>query len=241
MRVASVTLLFVASLSVSEVAGQTTFPDVTPQATQTIKAAGFDIDVFGDLKGFTLASDTKRVAEGVDVLALTLRSATAAPPPRFSLRWSIPSHDVAGHWMTGRHQNKTIRPDWAGSRLQASMLAREAPVSCLFSSDNKNVLTFAVSDALNTISTGSGVREEDGMIYNDVIFFAERHKALTEYTVEAAHRPPLGSVRGRAAKTSRHGGRPCRRMPRRPRPSPRACPSTPLGTTITRTSTPPSC
>ena len=31
--------------------------------------------------------------------------------------------------MTGRHLNKTIRPDWAGSRLQASMFAREAPVS----------------------------------------------------------------------------------------------------------------
>lgn len=43
------------------------------------------------------------------------------------------------------------------------MLAREAPVSCLFSSDNRNVLTFAVSDALNTISTGSGVREEDAL------------------------------------------------------------------------------
>jgi alpha-galactosidase len=184
MRIASVTALVVASLFPSPAATQTTFPDVAPQATQRVRAAGFDIDVFGDLKGFTLTADTKTVADGVDVLALTLRSPTPGTPPRFSLKWSLPSHDVAGHWMTGRHQNKTIRPDWAGSRLQASMLAREAPVSCLFSSDNRNVLTFAVSDALNTISSGSGVREEDGMIYNDVIFFAERHKALTEYAVQ---------------------------------------------------------
>ncbi|MGH8189283.1 MAG: glycoside hydrolase family 36 protein, partial [Steroidobacteraceae bacterium] len=85
------------------------------------------------------------------------------------------------HWMTGRGQTKTIRPDWSGGRLQASMFAREAPVSCLFSSDNRNVLTFAVSDALNTISVGSGVREEDGLIYNEILFFAERHTAITEY------------------------------------------------------------
>jgi alpha-galactosidase len=184
MRIASVTSFLVAALLSSAVAAQETFPSATPQAAQTVKAAGFDIGVFGDLKEFQLTSETRKLADGLEVLALTLRSSTPATPPRFSLKWSLPSHDVAGHWMTGRHQNKTIRPDWAGSRLQASMLAREAPVSCLFSSDHRNVLTFAVSDALNTISSGSGVREEDGMIYNDVIFFTERHKALTEYAVQ---------------------------------------------------------
>jgi len=47
--------------------------------------------------------------------------------------------------------NKTIHPDWSGGRLTASMFAREAPVSCLFGSDDGNVLTFAVSDALDTV------------------------------------------------------------------------------------------
>ena len=184
MRIASVTLLFAAIWCGCDAAAQETFPSAAPRPQQTVKAAGFDIEVFGDLKGFSLTSDTKKLADGVEALALTLRSPSPATPPRFSLKWSIPSHDVAGHWMTGRHQTKTIRPDWAGSRMQASMLAREAPVSCLFSSDSRNVLTFAVSDALNTISSGSGVREEDGMIYNEVVFFSERHKALTEYAVQ---------------------------------------------------------
>lgn len=146
--------------------------------------AGFDITVIGDLKSFTLTSSTQKLAEHLEVLTLTLRSPQPATPPPFSLRWSIPSHDVAGHWMTGRGQTKTIRPDWSGNRLQASMLAREAPVSTLFSSDDKNVLTFALSDALNTIRSGSGVREEDGLIYNDVEFFSERQPATTEYTVQ---------------------------------------------------------
>src|SRR5207247_10023608 len=59
-----------------------------------------------------------------------------------------------------------------------------APVSCLFASDDRNVLTFAVSDALDTILSGSGVREEDGLIYNEVVFFSEPHESLRGYTAQ---------------------------------------------------------
>jgi alpha-galactosidase len=153
------------------------------QERPPLKVAGFSIDVFGDLKGFELQTETRRVAEGVDVLRMTLTSTKPAPPPRFTLKWSIPSHDVAGHWMTSRVLNKAIRPDWTSGRLQPTMFAKEAPVSTLFSSTNRNVLTFAVSDALNTISIGSGVREEDGLIYNEIVFFNERHKDIARYEV----------------------------------------------------------
>ena len=176
MRLASVALLAVALFCL---------PHAAHAATGKIqRAAGFDIEVIGDLQGFTLTSQTHKIAAGLEVLELTLRSPQPAVPPQFSLKWAIPSHDVAGHWMTGHGQTKTIHPDWSGGRLQTSMLAREAPVSCLFSSDDRNVLTFAVSDALNTLSVGSGVREEDGLIYNEVVFFGERHEALAEYSVQ---------------------------------------------------------
>lgn len=176
VRIAGFTLLLLTFLSPS---GSMSQPVPTVH-----RAAGFDITVSGDLQGFTLVSNTQMLADGVEVLVLTLRSPQPAVPPQFSLKWPIPSHDVAGHWMTGRGQTKTIRPDWSGNRLQTSMLAREAPVSTLFSSDDRNVLTFALSDALNTISAGSGVREEDGLIYNEVVFFAERHPAIAEYTAQ---------------------------------------------------------
>jgi alpha-galactosidase len=156
----------------------------TPKPVAIHRAAGFDIQVIGNLDGFSLRPDVRKLEDGLEILHLTLTSTEARTPPRFTLKWSLPSHDVAGHWMTSRGQQKTIRPDWAGSRMQASMLSREAPVSTLFSSDNKNVLTFAVSDGLNTISVGSGVREEDGFIYSEVVFFAERHKQLREYVTE---------------------------------------------------------
>jgi alpha-galactosidase len=165
----------------------------TPARIRAVSVAGFDVDLLGDLNGFALDTSTKHVADGIEVLTLSLTSAQARAPRPLTLKWRLPSHDVAGHWMTSRGQTKTIRPDWAGSRLQASMLAREAPVSCLFSSDNKNVLTFAVSDAINTVQLGSGVREEDGFIYNDVILFTEPHKTLTSYTVDLrVDRRPVG-------------------------------------------------
>jgi alpha-galactosidase len=154
------------------------------QPSKTYRAAGFDIAVEGDLEGFVLEVTPTKVAEGLEVAAIRLTSPTRQPPPRFTLKWSLPAHDVVGQWATGRQTNKTIHPDWSSGRLTASMFAREAPVSCLFGSDDGNVLTFAVSDALDTVLIGSGIREEDGLIYNDVTFFSERHPSLTEYTAE---------------------------------------------------------
>jgi alpha-galactosidase len=148
------------------------------------KAAGFDIEVIGDLDGFSLDFGTTRAAEGLEIVSLKLARATPGPPPRFTLKWSLPSHDVVGQWATGRHLTKTLRPDWSEGRLQASMFAREAPVSCLFGSADQNVLTFAVSDALDTVLIGSGIREEDGFVYNDITFFSQPHASLTEYAAE---------------------------------------------------------
>jgi alpha-galactosidase len=143
-----------------------------------------EIAAEGDLKGFSLDMRADKTVDGLEVVKLWLHAPTPQPPPRFTLKFSVPSHDVVGQWATGRHLNKSIRPDWSNGRLQASMFAREAPVSCLFGSADQNVLTFAVSDALDTVLIGSGIREEDGLVYNDVTFFSEPHPSLREYRAE---------------------------------------------------------
>jgi alpha-galactosidase len=177
--------------------------DVAAQDPATVRRLdGLDIAVVGDLQGFTLDLDARTIEKGLVLVSLRLRSPAPQPPPRFGLKWSLPSHDVVGQWTTGRHLDKTIRPDWSGARLQPSMFAREAPVSCLFGSDNRNVLTFAVSDALDTLLSGSGVREEDGLIYNEVFFFTEPHPSLTEYDAELRidrRRVPYGEALGGVA------------------------------------------
>jgi alpha-galactosidase len=147
-------------------------------------AAGLDIEAIGDLKGFALDFTSRKLEDGLEVATIRLTRSEPDTPPRLTLKWAVPSHDVAVHWMTGRDANKTMRPDWAGSRLQSSMFARQAPVSALIGSDDRNVLTFAVSDALNTVLMGSGVREEDGLVYSEVQLFTERQPAVRTAAVE---------------------------------------------------------
>jgi alpha-galactosidase len=158
--------------------------EAPPPPREVYRIAGLDVGVHGDLQGFALEWTTRRVADSVEIATITLRRADAAPPPTLSLKWRIPSHDVMGNWASGRGLNKTIRPDWAGSRLHTSMFSQQAPVMTLFGNDGRNVLTFALSDALNTVVMGTGVREEDGWSYSEVNLFTEPHKRLREYTTE---------------------------------------------------------
>jgi alpha-galactosidase len=152
-----------------------------PESKRSHKAAGVDIEVLGDLKGFSLDLTSAELEPNLSIVDIKLTSAAPQVPPTFTLEWAIPSHNVAGHWSTGRNLDKAVKPDFASSRLQPSMFARNAPVNTLFGSANENVLTYAVSDALNTVVSGSGVSEEHGTIRNQVVFFSERHERLTEY------------------------------------------------------------
>src|SRR5947207_13709251 len=117
---------------------------VTPESKHSYQVAGLEVEVLGDLKGFALDLTSAELEPGLAIVDVKLTSATPQVPPTFTLEWSIPSHDVAGHWTTGRNLEKYVRPDWSTSRLQPSMFARNAPVNTLYGSANDNVLTFAV-------------------------------------------------------------------------------------------------
>ncbi|HXU80274.1 MAG TPA: glycoside hydrolase family 36 protein [Polyangia bacterium] len=154
---------------------------VTPESKRSHKVAGLDLEVLGDMKGFALDLATVELEPNLAVVDIKLTSPTPQVPPSFTLEWAIPAHNVAGHWSTGRNLDKSVKPDFASSRLQPSMFARNAPVNTLFGNGNENILTFAVSDALNTVVTGAGVSEEHATIRNQVTFFSEKHERLTEY------------------------------------------------------------
>ena len=121
--------------------------EAPPPPSEVHRIAGLDVGVHGDLNGFTLGWTTRKEADGVEIATITLRRAEAAAPPRLSLKWRIPSHDMTGNWASGRGLNKTIRPDWTGSRLHTSMFSQQAPAMTLFGNDGANVLTFALSES----------------------------------------------------------------------------------------------
>jgi hypothetical protein len=144
---------------------------------------GIDIEAAGDLKGFTLDLRAETIADGLEVVKLRLHAPTPQPPPRFTLKWSLPSHDVVGQWATGRQLNKTIRPDWSGGRLQASMFAREAPVSCLFGS----AIERFVADEKTGLEAAGGrdfasVNEATDRMMTDVL--AELRKLKADVMIE---------------------------------------------------------
>jgi alpha-galactosidase len=129
---------------------------------------------------FAIATRVTALGPELDELTLTLTSSEPSVPEPLSIRWSIPSNDIAGYWSTRALLDKSIDPDWWPSKV-VSMFARDAPVIALFGHDDGNRLTFAASDALNTLSLATAVREEDGRIYNRIELFTERHPAVTEY------------------------------------------------------------
>ncbi len=133
---------------------------------------------------FSAQVETNSVAKDLVILRLTLRTdGGEAPPPSIRLKWSMPSRNVAGYWTTSSYFRKELHADWWPSRVTAR-LASNAPVLTLLGRDDTNRLTVATSDALNTSTVYSGVREEDGRIYGGVNLFDEPHKAVDRYTID---------------------------------------------------------
>ena len=135
------------------------------------KIAGYNVEFIGDLQGFALDVKNQVIEAGVEVTTLRLKHSSGAVPPKFSLKWTLPSKDVAGYWGTSSFLDKTIRPNWAPSSVR-SMLAKDAPVVCLYSHDDINKLNFSVSEALNTIMLSTSIKEEDGFVHQRNCLFS---------------------------------------------------------------------
>ncbi len=152
-------------------------------AGQNITVAGYDIEITGEMNGFNIDLKVKEIEKDLEVLTITLNSADPSAPPPFSLKWALPSHNIAGFWSVTTGYRKTVSASWSPSRV-SSMLARSAPVFALFGNNNENRLNVSVSDALNNVQMSCGLMEEDARVYSQVDFFTEKHGKLKQYTVE---------------------------------------------------------
>lgn len=157
--------------------------DVWAQSIQSFELAGHTIQIEGEIGDFQIEITNHKVSEGLEIATLSLSHPSGGVPPQLALKWKLPSNNIAGYWSSASFTKKTINPDWWPSRVK-SMLAREAPMMTLFGHNDINRSTFAVSDALNTVETSVGVREEDGMIYNQILLFSEVHKEITSYEIQ---------------------------------------------------------
>ena len=161
---------------------------------KAFELAGHNVQIIGNFGEFDTAVQTEMLSEGLEIATITLTHPSGATPPRFSLKWQLPSSNIAGYWSSGSFNDKTIGPSWGPSSLR-SMLAKEAPVITLFGHDDSNRLTFSASEVLNTVILSTGIKEEDGLIYNEMTFFSEKHRLLKTYEVKVRFdsRPSLYS------------------------------------------------
>ena len=91
---------------------------------------------------------------------------------------------VHGFWHSGAGYDKGLRVDWGKGVY--SKATSGAPVGCLYDLEDRNRLTFALSDALNPATFHAGVHEESGEVNCWVRLFDEPLGPLGVY--EAALR-----------------------------------------------------
>jgi len=143
-----------------------------------LTAADFAID--GDLGSFDGSLSGRIVEPGVMIVTVRLAAPAAAPPPRFSVRWSLPSVDVAGFWNSNVSIDKV---NYYRSSVDSRVVSG-APVLTLYNAADRNRLTFAVSDARNPIRLDASLQEEDARFHFGVTFFRRTGPALSTYHAE---------------------------------------------------------
>ncbi|MEO1515444.1 MAG: glycoside hydrolase family 36 protein [Bacteroidota bacterium] len=138
------------------------------------------IQVTGETSDFDV--QLQLVSEMEDRLVYQLRLTSTHPAKLLPLQlnWRQSCHNVKGVWSPNSLYEKRLRADWEAPQLQ-SRISVHAPVLCLFGHDDKNVLSFACSDVVNTIVMKAPVREEDNLIYCQIAFFSEEMPLTTEY------------------------------------------------------------
>ena len=153
------------------------------QKTESFQLNGLEIKVAGLAPNCDVSVQTTHLEDGLGVAKVTFSSGSEFVPENISFEWSVPSTNIAGYWGTSAFLDKTITPDWGPATVK-SMLARHSPVISLFGHDDVNRHTFAVSEALNTVLSSTAIKEENGMVLNEIKLFSERHEPMKKYEIQ---------------------------------------------------------
>ncbi len=153
------------------------------ESKESFRLSDNDIDLIYKSDNAEIKIEIDKREQGLEIATITLSNTEKFTPGKLSLKWAVPSNNIAGYWSSSASLDKTITPDWGPAKVK-SMLSRHAPVISLFGFDDVNRQTFAVSEALNTVITSTSVKEENGMMYNEVQLFTQKHKDVKIYKVQ---------------------------------------------------------
>ncbi len=141
------------------------------------------IEVLGETGTFNVDVALQSENDGVSIYDINFSSAVEAEPQKVTLKWKVPALNVKGIWKPTADFAKRIMADWELLPVD-SRVSIDSPVISLFGHDDSNAITFACSDAINTIELDAVYREEDDFIYCQISFFTERYQKISNYTAQ---------------------------------------------------------
>ncbi|WP_108993766.1 glycoside hydrolase family 36 protein [Paenibacillus agaridevorans] len=133
----------------------------------------------GEGDRFSSIMTCSHIADGLALIGIKINAALKEIPPVFALEWTHPISDIQASWHPAADRNKSYKADWM--RNLKSNAAASAPVLSLFNSNGRNRLTFAFSDALNTVEYFAGVHEEGAVFNCGIKLFTEVTAPLDAY------------------------------------------------------------
>ena len=120
------------------------------------------------------------LVEGVEELRVRLTNDVEAPPPAFTVSFSVSQHDIHFVWHTGA-ENPGLPPKWHQGFV--SNLASGMPLVTLMGADDGNRLSFAASEAVLPVRCRAGLKEQDCTIPCSMSFFGQPVAPVRDYSV----------------------------------------------------------
>ncbi len=140
-----------------------------------------NFEVSGGSQNAEITITERQACDGILYLDVKMELKQAAVPESFKIKFSFADGNCYSVWNSAlRKGERYIGPNWWKNTVNSN-LATNMPLHTMLSSNGRNRLTIAVSDAFMPISIGTGVCEETSFIDCAVTFFTNRVAPLSEY------------------------------------------------------------
>ena len=106
-----------------------------------------DITIIGQTKAFNVSIAPYSETNNVSIYTINFYADHHFTPHEITLRWKIPAINVKGVWKPTTDFAKRIMDDWELDHME-SKISVDSPIISVFGYDDKNIITFASSDAI---------------------------------------------------------------------------------------------
>ncbi|WP_281542081.1 glycoside hydrolase family 36 protein [Maribacter aestuarii] len=144
---------------------------------------GWNVQIVNDNPNIETKITEVHHEKGVTILDFKIIGQLFVPCETISLKWKVPGINVKGIWKPTADFNKRIQADWELLQME-SRISINAPVICLFGSQDENIFTFSCSNAIDRLEMNASLREEDNLIYCNITFFSEQHYPLDGFNAQ---------------------------------------------------------